>query len=338
MSKVFFVVCFVVCLLSSCKPQNSFHSKINGLSFVASNDSIQQQHIKPILEMNANWVSIMPFAFMESLDDRDLHYNDSRQWFGERVEGVKQNIKMMHLNGIKVMLKPQIWIGRGEFTGYISMKNEKDWKMFEQNYRDMILLYAKLAQEIQVEMFCIGTELSNFVSKRPEFWRSLILSVKEVYSGELTYAENWDKIDKVPFWSDVDYIGVDAYFPVSEEKTSTLKGLKTSWQPILQNLEALSNTQNKPILFTEFGYRSINYAGKQPWDSSRIDGQYNETNQDILLKGLFENIWDRPWFAGGFLWKWFHNSNRHSNLQNNRFNVQNKKAESSVRNYYAKFK
>ncbi|WP_246062524.1 glycoside hydrolase family 113 [Mesohalobacter halotolerans] len=338
MPKIFLCICFILLLVcSNCKPQNYNSSKINGLSFVASNDTIRQNHIKPISELHANWVSIMPFGFMESLDDKILHYNHPKQWYGERIEGVKQNIEIMHNNNIKVMLKPQIWIGGGDFTGYISMKTESDWKAFEKNYSDMIMLYAKVAEETQSEMFCIGTELNTFVSQRPKFWSTLISAVKTIYSGRLTYAENWDKIDNVPFWSDLDYIGVDAYFPISEEKTPNLDSVKTAWQPISENLKILSEKHSKPILFTEFGYRSIDYAGKQPWDSNRVDGQTNEVAQDILLRGLLESVWNKPWFAGGFLWKWFHNHNRVTERHANRFSVQHKKAEQSLKKYYAEF-
>lgn len=67
------------------------------------------------------------------------------------------------------MLKRQIWDGGGDFTRYMAMKTERNWKTFEQNYTEMIILYAKIAEESDVEMFCIGTELNTFVKQRPQF-------------------------------------------------------------------------------------------------------------------------------------------------------------------------
>jgi hypothetical protein len=201
-------------ILAQCQSKKGSQEKINGVSFVASRDTITQKHIDPVLHVNANYVSVMPFAFMRKLDSTSLYYDNDRQWYGERYEGAKQSIEMMHKNKINVMLKPQIWIGGGDFTGFIEMKSEEDWQTFEENYAKMILLFAQLAEETQTEMYCIGTELNNFVIQRPTFWKSLIKKVKAIYSGQLTYAENWDKIETVPFWSDLDYIGVDAYFPI----------------------------------------------------------------------------------------------------------------------------
>jgi hypothetical protein len=276
----------------------------------------------------------MPFAFMRSIDADTLYYNNENQWYGEREEGVRQSIEMMHKNKIKVMLKPQIWIGNGDFTGHLDMNSEEDWQNFEQQYKEMILKFAKIAEETQTEMYCLGTELNSFVTKRPQFWEDLITSIKQIYSGHLTYAENWDKIGNVPFWSSLDYIGVDAYFPVSEAKTPDLEFIKLKWESINGQLKSLSETNQVPILFTEFGYRSIDFAGKEPWNSNRVEGMVNERAQAILLQALMESLWSRDWFAGGFLWKWFHEPDKYKDWQENRFSIYEKEAEEVIRHHY----
>jgi hypothetical protein len=321
-------------MLAQCQTRVSTKPKVNGLSFVASRDTIRQQHIEPVLKMHANWVSLMPFGFMKSIDNPNLQYDHPRQWYGERIEGVRQSINIMHNNDIKVMLKPQIWIGNGDFTGHIQMKSEKDWQEFEQQYKSMLINFAKLAEETRTEMLCLGTELHNFVEQRPEFWSKLIVQVKEVYSGQLTYAENWDKYTDFPFWSSLDFIGVDAYFPVSDNQTPHLEEVHSRWEIIKSGLKSLSQTHNRPVLFTEFGYRSIDFAGKEPWNSKRIDGQVNEEAQAILIQGLMESVWQKKWFAGGFLWKWFHDPEKYRDWQDNRFSIYGKEAEDELRNIY----
>lgn len=331
---VVLVISFTTIITFSCFSQKENTQKINGLSFVASRDTISNKHIAPVKQVNASWTSIMPFGIMRSKDNPELFFNTERHWYGERYNGSKHSIELMHNNGIKVMLKPQIWIVKGEFTGELNMRTEDDWRTFENNYEDMMLLYAKLAQETNAEMYCIGTELNSFVSRRPEFWKALISKIKDIYKGELTYAENWDKIENVPFWKDLDYIGVDAYFPISETKTPLVEEVKQSWVTINKKLEHLSKTNNKPILFTEFGYRSIDFAGKTPWDARYVEGQVNEEAQLHLIQGLFESVWDKPWFSGGFLWKWFHNPEKLSARHDNRFCVHGKKAEPLLRDWY----
>ncbi|HIC31712.1 MAG TPA: glycoside hydrolase, partial [Flavobacteriaceae bacterium] len=64
--------------------------KINGVSFVASRDSISEKHIKPVVNLNANYAAIMPFGFIKNLQHPEIIYNTDRQWFGETDKGVKQ--------------------------------------------------------------------------------------------------------------------------------------------------------------------------------------------------------------------------------------------------------
>lgn len=323
--------------LISCS-KNLVSEKYNGVSLVASRSQITSEDIKPILDVNANAVAVMPFAFLESLNSPILKFNLKEQWYGERLEGTREAIQILHQDSLKVMLKPQIWIWRGEFTGEINMNSEKDWKQFEKDFKEFIFLFAALAAEEKVEIFSLGTELFNFVEKRPEFWRELIAGIRKIYSGKLTYAENWDKIDNVPFWGELDYIGVDAYFPLSEEKSPALEELKEGWGTHLKQLGKLSKDFGKPVLFTEYGYRNIDYAAKHPWDSSRDLKEINDKNQEIALQALYEEVWKENWFAGGFLWKWHHTHEKSGGEENSQFTPQNKPAEDVVKQYYGKFR
>lgn len=49
--------------------------------------------------------------------------------------------------------------------------------------------------------------------------------IRKEYPEKLNYTTNWDKYQNVPFWKDVDYIGIDAYFPLSENKTPSVMKL-----------------------------------------------------------------------------------------------------------------
>lgn len=322
--------------IAGCSATPVAGQKIDGVSFVSSKDTLTQSHIDPIIQVGANHAAVMPFAFVRDKNHPELQFNSERQWFGERYTGVKQYIEALHQNNIKVMVKPHIWIWRGVFTGDMQMDSEADWALFEKSYEDYIMLYAALAEETHAEIFCIGTELYNFTKERPQFWASLIKNVRTVYSGKLTYAENWDKVDKVSFWGALDFIGADAYFPVAEGVTPTVIEAKTGWMPHKELLLSLSRKYNRPVLFTEFGYRSADFAGKAPWESERHDGAMNAKAQANLYEAIFETFWQEDWFAGGFAWKWFHDHERAIQQQNNRFTPQGKEAAQILKNWYQK--
>lgn len=326
---------FLVCIQLSCTSQEK---KINGVSFVASREEVAQEHVQEVVNLNANHAAVMPFGFIRDLNSPELIFNTDRQWFGERKQGAKQYIQLLHQNGIGVMLKPQIWIWKGEFTGNLTMKTEEEWKILETSYKNFIITYAELAEETKVELFCIGTELAQFVQNRPEFWFKLIKEIRVIYKGKLTYAANWDEYTKTPFWEQLDYIGVDAYFPLSEEQSPSLENLKMGWQKWKTEMYKISEAHKKPILFTEYGYRSMDFTAKKPWLVDRNDENVNLEAQVIATKAIIEEFWSQDWFAGGYVWKWFIDHKQSGGINDNRFTPQNKPAEKIIKQYYAHYK
>jgi len=295
MQRSLFLV-FIVFHLMSCEAQKE---KINGISFVGGPSVVTKKQIQPVLNVNANWVCLMPFGFMRSIEGTSVIHNTERQWWGT-----------------------------------IAMKSEEDWLKFEKSYEAFIMEYADLAAEINADILCVGTELNKFVSARPKFWSSLIDKVRNVYKGELTYAENWDTFDNVPFWSSLDYIGVDAYFPLCEKQTPTMETLKAGWKNHKPKIKAVYENTEKPVLFTEYGYRSVDYSGKRPWDFSREMKNVNLVAQENALKAIYDEFWQEEWFAGGFLWKWFDKHEKVGGVENAQFTPQNKPAEELIRKFY----
>ncbi len=323
----------IVCILQwSCASQ--VDEKINGISFVANKSQVTQEHIDYLLPIHANHAAVMPFGFIGREGTPQVIFNTDRQWYGETKEGGGQYIDMLHKNGIKVLLKPQIWIRHGEFTGAFKLEKEEDWKAFEASYESFILMYAELAKETNAEIFCIGTELEQFVKHRPAFWKTLIAKVKKIYKGKLTYAANWDEYARVPFWNELDYIGIDAYFPLSEQKTPTVQELKEGWLKWKPTMKAFSVDNKKPILFTEFGYRSMDYTAKKPWLVDRNEEKVNLDGQVNATKAIFDEFWKEDWFAGGYIWKWFIWHDRVGGVDNNRFTPQNKPAQKVIEEFY----
>ena len=329
--KRFTLLVLILIQISCASP---YAAKMNGVSFVASPEKADQEHINPILNVNADYAAVMPFGFIRDLSSPDIIFDTDRQWYGETTAGARQYIRLLQRNKIRVMLKPQIWVWRGEFTGDISMETEQDWKVLEDSYRRFILTYAQLASDLKVDLFCIGTELEEFIANRPLFWDKLIGQIRNIYSGQLTYAANWDEYKRTPFWASLDFIGVDAYFPLSDEKTPSVDQLKAGWHRWKSELAVLSANYDRPVLFTEYGYRSMDYTAKKPWLVDRNEEQVNLEAQVNAKRALFDEFWGESWFAGGFLWKWFIHHDRAGGQEDNRFTPQNKPAEEVIKTYY----
>lgn len=307
--------------------------KINGITLVATHNPIDSTAITPIVNFNANHAVIVPYAWMKALDEPQVHYDEVRGDWGEKPHGVKKTIALMKAQQLDILIKPQLWIGHGDYTGNIHLTTEEDWKTLENSYTNYIMRFVTIAAQENVAMFCVGTELDSFVKLRPEFWDQLIKNIREVYKGKLTYAANWDNYDDVQFWEQLDYIGVDAYFPVSEEKTPLLATVKESWKKWKVDLSTLWRKHNKKILFTEYGYISADYAGKKPWENAAENHEVNEKAQAVLLQGLYESLWNEEWLAGGFIWKYHAEDSRWHGFEK-RFTPQDKLAQDVITRFY----
>lgn len=304
---------------------------------MASRSEALQTHLEEVKQVYANHAAVMPFGFIRDVNSPEIIFNTDRQWFGETKKGAMQYIGLLHKNGIKTMVKPQIWIWRGEFTGTLHMNSEVHWQELEASYEKFIMTYAEMAQETGTEIFCIGTELEKFVTNRPEYWHKLISKIRTVYKGKLTYAANWDEYPRVPFWKDLDYIGIDAYFPLSDEKTPSVKQLREGWQRWKPDMAALVKKTGRPVLFTEFGYRSMDYTAKKPWLVDRNQENVNLKAQVNAKRALFDEFWGEDWFAGGYVWKWFIDHDKAGGENDNRFTPQNKPAQEVIKEVYKKY-
>lgn len=316
-----------------------FSQKINGVSFVAPVSELDKNKISTVNEVNANYVALNPYGFSK-MGKPMVFFNTNHQWWGETTQGTEQCIKLARKSNLKILLKPHIWTDEHGWPALYDLKDEATWLKWEANYRKFIMAFAHVAIKNDVEIFCIGTEFKNAALKRETFWRQLIFDLRKTYKGKITYAANWDDYQEIPFWDALDYIGVDAYFPLTDESTPSFGSLAKGWLPHINALKLYSQNKGKPVLFTEFGYRSIDKCAGKQWllqDDYSYDGNANCQAQLNAYAVLFEMCWKQEWIAGGFLWKWYEDSNA-GGIDNNDYTPQNKPASLLIKKIYSQYK
>jgi hypothetical protein len=302
-----------------------------GMNLVAPIKELKKSTFEELKEHHINAVSLVPYAYV-NLENASVNYNNERQWWGERTEGIIASNQMAHDYKMTVMLKPHLWANHGFYTGDLDFSSDAEWKKWEFNYEKYILDFAQLAQNENIELFCFGTELGNSVAKRPEYWSQLIKKIKIIYSGKLTYAANWDDFDKVPFWNELDYIGIDAYFPLSDAITPSVQELNEAWEKHIIKIEILQAKTNKKILFTEFGYRNSDQAAKTPWTEN--ENTINDLAQVNAYESLFQTLTQQKWFAGGFAWKWYADDYYKREKNNVDYTPQERPALETIKKWY----
>jgi hypothetical protein len=251
------------------------------------------------------------------------------------VESVVHAIEKARELGLRVMLKPHVDIisdhGGSLTRSDIGAYTEEQGRKWFSSYRHYILKYARLAQENNIDIYCIGTELS-YAAGNTAFWKDLIKEVRRIYKGKLTYAANWDNYDNIGFWEDLDYAGIDAYFPLSHSVSPSLEELEQGWSKWKKKLERFHERISRPILFTELGYPSAPHAAATPWLNGN-SGSADPGMQAKCYRAFFRTMWSTPWLEGVYWWRW--NPSVYSGGPNNRqFTPQNKPAQGIMESHF----
>jgi hypothetical protein len=235
------------------------------------------------------------------------------------------------------MLKPQVYIPHG-WTGGLTFADSTEWKKWESSYTDYLMQMVAIAEELQVEMLCIGTEFSLSTKERPQFWKDLIKMIKAKYKGKLTYSANWDNYETISFWSDLDYIGVSAYFSIAKGATPKTEDLLLGWKSHAKKLQDVSTAFKKPILFTEYGYLSVDSCAWNGWEVESKVRQMpiNQLAQAKAIGALWNTFAEESWWAGGFLWKWFPEMQGHEGYPERDYTPQGKIAQDTLKYWHQK--
>jgi hypothetical protein len=282
-----------------------------------------------LAELGVDWISVTSFGFQPDPSSTRI------RWSTEGPEGDANLLAVAaqaHHHGMRVMLKPHLWLGHGRGPGDVEPAGPRGWPDWFASYRELVLHQAELASRGGFDAFCIGNELSS-ASPHAAEWRQIITEVRRRYHGPLTYGANVEEVFAVPFWRELDWIGVSAYFPLVAERSPGPEAIAVAWQPIAGRLGELARRTGRPIVFTELGYRSADFAAWKQW---LIDERaaVNLEVQAAAYQAFFEAVWPRPWLKGVFWWKWFSYPD-HSSPASNQYEIEHKPAAQVLRRFFA---
>ena len=292
----------LACLLLSASSSRAADA-ILGFSFPEwSHDgyggAASQKSLAELAATGATWVALTPTLYVR--DRRDSVVAASANTPSD--ESLRSAIRAAHALGLKVVLKPHVDALTGGQRAWLEPKDPARW--FE-TYRAYLIGYARMAREERCELFVVGTELALLTTPTHwGAWRGLISGVRAEYAGPLTYAANWHSAGLVGFWRDLDYIGIDAYYPILGGTNHKL--LRLGWLPIEASIHALSAANGRPVIFTEFGLASQKGANKKPWDYSDF-GALDLGVQAAYIQTFLDTFKNKSFVAGFLNWSWEQN-------------------------------
>lgn len=262
-----------------------------GVSFTAEYPEVYgskgaDEHLLELRKFGVNAVALVPYGFASERSER-IRFNLG--W--EKDSGVERLADVAHQAGMRVLLKPQLFV-KGGYPGSLEYSSAKERREWFQQYRLFLEHYAMLATRIHADLFCVGVELEK-LSNYPGEWQNLIAGVRELYPGPLVYAANFgDEVERIEFWDALDYIGIDEYYSLPDS---------LSTDDLQAKVEAVQKRFQKPVIFTEVGFPSMEAANRDPWD-----GRPRKLSLELQARcyeQIFRAFYDKPWFKGMYWWK-----------------------------------
>ncbi|MFQ5865368.1 MAG: hypothetical protein ACE5IW_09095 [bacterium] len=263
------------------------------------------ESLEKLRSLGVEWISVSPFGYLRDRN-RPGYFIYSFGAGAENDESIITAFYAAKKLGMGLMLKPHLlmYSRHWGWPGEINMKSEKDWQIFFKHYYSWIRHYALLAEMYQADILCIGVELVHATRGHEVEWRKMIAKIKQIYHGPLVYAANWgEEFETLSFWDDLDYIGLNCYYPLSNKSRATLEDLKNGAKKVLPKIENIAKKYQKPVLFTEIGFTSMAHPWKNPHEHNWRGAVVLE-DQALAYRAMFEVFWDKPWFFGFYWWKW----------------------------------
>jgi hypothetical protein len=298
-----------------------------------------RQSIDNLASTKANYVALMVPWYQSNLYSTDI----GAGWNTPTDASLVSGINYIHSKGMKILLIPHVDSYTGEWRANINPSDRNTWFT---NYGNLLNHLAQIAQQTGADELSVGAELISMSTNtsnpdNTQRWINLINQVRATYSGKLTYSANWgdpggfvDEKAHINFWPQLDFVGISAYYNLRQAPDNSVPALENAWNSWLNSdIAAFANSVNKPILFTEIGYKSVTGSHNQPWDYN-WSGPADQNEQANDYTALFD-FWDKQSFMQGvFFWDWSSDPNA-GGAGDTGYTPQNKQAQSVMTQWFS---
>lgn len=277
--------------------------------FVATWAKIAQAEGVDVLGVGSEMNALSSTTSISSIPNRYAYFNNKK---------LQRSWEKRSLKYKKELQKEDLWV-----RGYDNYPNLNSY------INDRINAHYKWGQMVTFAKQPNRVELMNQRRERIlEHWKNLIAHTRTIYDGKLTYAANFDNYMEVNFWQELDFMGINAYFPLrnanKEYKTEEdlADGLKHGWEKVFRQINAFRgryDLEGKPIIFTELGYIFRENTTIAPWEGFgfMVVGSgakqrlvvwgkqpINHTERKLAIDALYEVVQEKEINLEGILyWK-----------------------------------
>ncbi len=234
--------------------------------------------------------------------------------------------------GLRVAIMPIVLLWKptdDHWRGDIKPKDQDDWFL---SYQEFMGAFASLAEENHADELLVGSEFSSLERDEPH-WRQVIRSVRRRFSGLLSYSANWDHLNVIQWWDDLDAIGMTGYHSLTKKDDPSIEELTQAWRRVRKELEMTLANEKKPYFFSEMGYASLDGINKDPWDY--VSPQKVDWKEQADCYEAWFRVWQNgaPRFRGAFFYTWWRNKDKDDKRQ---YTVHGKPACEVIKKWYKK--
>jgi hypothetical protein len=220
------------------------------------------------------------------------------------VEQVRRSMRDARELGLRVTLFPIVLIVHrepGEWRGQIKPDNARRWWG---SYSDLQHECLRVATHGGAHRLVVGSELLSMENDVGR-WRGLIRRLRSKAPGlELMYSANWDHFESVGFWDELDVVGLTAYWELTKNSDASVAELAEAWRPIREQVTAFAKKVDRPVVFTEVGYPSLDGGAVWPWDETRKAPV--DLGEQARAYEAFVHAWSpATTLRGVYFWNWF---------------------------------
>jgi glycosyl hydrolase family 113 len=151
-------------------------------------------------------------------------------------------------------------LGGAHWRGDIRPSNRAAWF---RSYTQLLLQYARVAKDEQADIFSVGTEFNSLQPDTAD-WLQIIAAVRSVFTGSVTYAANYNA-PTIGFATALDFVSVDAFFPLAAPVGATTDQLVRAWQAWIPTLAQMQRVTGKPVVLSELGVTSEAGSYRTPY-------------------------------------------------------------------------
>ena len=248
----------------------------------------------------ASWVALQPKIQQPTGEAAEVAEDPAA---AQVLEDLRSGAQAAKAAGLKVMLRPLLQVGDGTARDRIAPPDAEAWVA---SWSRALQPYLALAESEKVEVVCLGSRLGSV--QATEGWLKLIGDARAAYSGKLTYAASHEAeagYRQVPFWTHLDYVGIDAFFPLTDAASPQAEHLEAGWARAAEEIEAWrpDGAADRPVLFTSAGVPYLVGGAADPGHPDNRAPE-DEKMQAAAYEAFFKVMWAKPWLAGVFWHTW----------------------------------